>query len=74
MCFRGIAGRTLRTGRRLFHATNDSFGVSAFRASQLFDGRLHSSKRMRRQQLQHANVMTHSGASPVAFFQTLSEQ
>ena len=29
---------------------------------------------MRRQQLQHANVMTHSGSSAVTFFQTLSEQ
>ena len=39
----------------------------------MFDGRLHSRHRMRRQQLQHANILTHARERAVAFFQTLSK-
>jgi len=39
----------------------------------LFDGRLHSLHRMRRQQLQDTHVLTHAGASPMPIFQTLPQ-
>ena len=39
----------------------------------MFDSRLHSLQRMRRQHLQDSHVLPHAGASPVPFFQSLSQ-
>ncbi len=39
----------------------------------MFDCRLHSLHRMRRQQLQDTHVLTHSGASPKPIFQSLPQ-
>jgi hypothetical protein len=39
----------------------------------LFDSRLHSLHRMRRQQLQDTHVLTHAGTSSMPVFQTLPQ-
>ena len=39
----------------------------------MFDSRLHSLHRMRRQQLQHTHELSHAGASPMSIFQTLAK-
>jgi|TARA_B110000263_G_scaffold154036_1_gene133691 hypothetical protein len=56
-----------------FDAANDAIGVGPVRTTQLFDGRLHTLARMRRQQLQHTHVLSHAGASPMPIFQTLPQ-
>jgi hypothetical protein len=56
-----------------FHATDNAIGVGPFRTTQLFDSRLHSLHRMRRQQLQDTHVLSHTGVSPKPIFQSLPQ-
>ena len=58
---------------RTFDAANDAISIDPFRTTQLFDNRLHALHRMRRQQLQDTQVLTHAGASTVPFFQTFPQ-
>ena len=58
---------------RLTHAANDSVGIGALGAAQLFDRLRHRTDGVLPQQFQHADELPYSGADTVPLFQSRSQ-
>ena len=58
---------------RFGHAANDSVGIGALGAAQLFDRLRHRTDGVLPQQFQHADELPYSGADAVPLFQSRSQ-